>query len=400
MDQIRHKVAIVGAAETDDLGTLPGMSRLALHAQAARNALNDAGLKLSDVDGLLCAGAIPNEVAEYLGIQPRYIDGTSVGGCSFMIHVRHAVAAIMAGYCDVALITHGESGRSRIDMGGGGSRQSPGAQYEAPFAIGGAPTTFSIPVLRHFHEYGTTKEHLAHIAASTRAWANLNPMAMMGSHRRTPERGGGPITPQDVLNSRMICYPFNLLDCCVVADGGGALVLVSEERAKDLARPPVYVLGAGEANAHWMVSQMRDHTTADSYTISGKAAYTSAGLGPEDIDHCMFYDAFTFTPLMAAEDLGFVPKGEGGPFFAETKTGPNGEVIYKAGPGGDFPMNTNGGGLSYCHTGMYGMFAIIESVVQLRGEAGERQVDGVNVSMAHGPGGMFASAGTLILANA
>ena len=400
MDQIRHKVAIVGAAETDDLGTLPSMSRLALHAQAARNALNDAGLKLSDVDGLLCAGAIPNEVAEYLGIQPRYIDGTSVGGCSFMIHVRHAVAAIMAGYCDVALITHGESGRSRIDMGGGGSRQSPGAQYEAPFAIGGAPTTFSIPVLRHFHEYGTTKEHLAHIAASTRAWANLNPMAMMGSHRRTPERGGGPITPQDVLNSRMICYPFNLLDCCVVADGGGALVLVSEERAKDLARPPVYVLGAGEANAHWMVSQMRDHTTADSYTISGKAAYTSAGLGPEDIDHCMFYDAFTFTPLMAAEDLGFVPKGEGGPFFAETKTGPNGEVIYKAGPGGDFPMNTNGGGLSYCHTGMYGMFAIIESVVQLRGEAGERQVDGVNVSMAHGPGGMFASAGTLILANA
>ena len=399
MDQIRHKVAIVGAAETDDLGTLPGMSRLALHAQAARNALNDAGLKLSDVDGLLCAGAIPNEVAEYLGIQPRYIDGTSVGGCSFMIHVRHAVAAIMAGYCDVALITHGESGRSRIDMGGGGSRQSPGAQYEAPFAIGGAPTTFSIPVLRHFHEYGTTKEHLAHIAASTRAWANLNPMAMMGSHRRTPERGGGPITPQDVLNSRMICYPFNLLDCCVVADGGGALVLVSEERAKDLARPPVYVLGAGEANAHWMVSQMRDHTTADSYTISGKAAYTSAGLGPEDIDHCMFYDAFTFTPLMAAEDLGFVPKGEGGPFFAETKTGPNGEVIYKAGPGGDFPMNTNGGGLSYCHTGMYGMFAIIESVVQLRGEAGERQVDGVNVSMAHGPGGMFASAGTIILSN-
>ena len=399
MDQIRHKVAIVGAAETDDLGNLPGMSRLALHAQSARNALDDAGLKLSDVDGLLCAGAIPNEVAEYLGIQPRYIDGTSVGGCSFMIHVRHAVAAIMAGYCDVALITHGESGRSGVDMGRGGSRQSPGAQYEAPFAIGGAPTTFSIPVLRHFHQYGTTKEHLAHIAAATRAWANLNPMAMMGSHRRSPDRGGGPITPEDVLNSRMICYPFNLLDCCVVADGGGALVLVSEERARDFPKPPVYVLGAGEANAHWMVSQMRDHTTADAYRISGEAAYTSAGLGPQDIEHCMFYDAFTFTPLMAAEDLGFVPKGEGGPFFAETKTGPDGETIYKSGPGGDFPMNTNGGGLSYCHTGMYGMFAIIESVRQLRGECGERQVEDINTSMAHGPGGMFASAGTLILSN-
>ena len=181
-------------------------------------------------------------------------------------------------------------------------------------------------------------------------------MTMMGSHRRAPERGGGPITPQDVLNSRMICYPFNLLDCCVVADGGGALVLVSEERAKDYAKDPVYVLGAGEAAAHWMVSQMRDHTTADGYRIAGEAAYKSAGLGPQDIDHCMFYDAFTFTPLMAAEDLGFVPKGEGGPFFAETRTGPNGEVIYKSGPGGDFPMNTNGGGLSYCHTGMYGMF--------------------------------------------
>ena len=399
MDQIRHKVAIVGAAETDDLGNLPGMSRLALHAQSARNALDDAGLKLSDVDGLLCAGAIPNEVAEYLGIQPRYIDGTSVGGCSFMIHVRHAVAAIMAGYCDVALITHGESGRSGVDMGRGGSRQSPGAQYEAPFAIGGAPTTFSIPVLRHFHQYGTTKEHLAHIAAATRAWANLNPMAMMGSHRRSPDRGGGPITPEDVLNSRMICYPFNLLDCCVVADGGGALVLVSEERARDFAKPPVYVLGAGEANAHWMVSQMRDHTTADAYRISGEAAYKSAGLGPQDIEHCMFYDAFTFTPLMAAEDLGFVPKGEGGPFFAETTTGPDGETIYKSGPGGDFPMNTNGGGLSYCHTGMYGMFAIIESVRQLRGECGERQVEGISTSMAHGPGGMFASAGTLILSN-
>ena len=399
MDQIRHKVAIVGAAETDDLGTMPEMSRLALHAQSARNALDDAGLKLSDVDGLLCAGAIPNEVAEYLGIQPRYIDGTSVGGCSFMIHVRHAVAAIMAGYCDVALITHGESGKSRVDMGGRPGRQSPGAQFEAPFAIGGAPTTFSIPVLRHFHEYGTTKLQLAHIAAATRAWANLNPMAMMGSQRRAPERGGGPITPEDVLNSRMICYPFNLLDCCVVADGGGALVLVSEERARDFPKPPVYVLGAGEAASHWMVSQMPDHTTADAYTISGNAAYQSAGLGPEDIDHVMFYDAFTFTPLMAAEDLGFAPKGEGGPFFAETKTGADGEVIYKSGPGGDFPMNTNGGGLSYCHTGMYGMFAIIESVRQLRGECGERQVPGVNVSMAHGPGGMFASGGTLILAN-
>ncbi|MCZ6544716.1 MAG: thiolase, partial [Chloroflexi bacterium] len=201
-NNLRHKVAIVGAAETDTLGTQPEMSRLGLHAQAARNALDDAGLKLSDVDGILCAGASPNEISEYLGIVPRFLDGTSVGGCSFMIHVRHAVAAIAAGYCDVALITHGESGRSRVDMGGGGSRQSSGAQFDVPYGTLGAPSTFSIPVLRHFHEYGTTKEQMAHVPAATREWALLNPMAIMHE--------AGPITPQDVMESRLICYPFNL----------------------------------------------------------------------------------------------------------------------------------------------------------------------------------------------
>ncbi len=390
-ESIRHKVAIVGAAETDKLGTQPGISRLALHAQAARNALADAGLSLNDVDGLLCAGSSPREVIEYLGIVPRYVDGTSVGGCSFMIHVRHAAAAIQAGYCDVALITHGESGRSRVDMPREFSPSSPGGQFEAPYGTTGAASTFSIPVLRHFHEYGTTKLQLAHLAAATRQWALRNPMAIM--------HDAGPITPQDVLDSRMICYPFNLFDCCLVADGGGALVLVSEERARDFPKPPVYVLGAGESIAHWSVSMMRDFTTSDSSRVSSQEAFRIAGLGPRDIDHVMFYDAFTFTPLMFLEDLGFVDKGDGGPFLAETKTGPDGEVIYKTGPGGDFPMNTNGGGLSYCHTGMYGMFALIESVKQLRGDAGERQLPNLTTSLAHGPGGMFAAAGTVIMSN-
>ena len=390
-NDVRHKVAIVGTAETDVLGTQPEMSMLGLHAQAAMNALADAGLTVNDVDGLLTAGPSPNEVAEYLGIVPRYVDGTSVGGCSFMIHVRHAVAAITAGYCDVALITHGESGRSRIGQAGGGTRQSPGGQFEAPYGIAGAPSTFSIPVLRHFHEYGTTKLQLAHLSAATRAWAVLNPMAIMG--------GRGPITPQDVLDSRMICYPFNLLDCCLVADGGGALVLVSEERARDFPKPPVYVLGVGEGVAHVNVSMMRDFTQSDSTRRSATEAYKIAGLGPEEIDHVMLYDAFSFTPLMFLEELGFVEKGQGGPFLAETKTGADGETIYKTGPGGDLPVNTNGGGLSYCHTGMYGMFALIESVRQLRGECGERQVPDLKTSISHGPGGMFAAAGTVIMSN-
>ncbi|HJN93762.1 MAG TPA: thiolase [Dehalococcoidia bacterium] len=391
VESIRHKIAIVGAAETDTLGTQPDMPRLALHAQAARNALADAGLRLSDVDGILSAGASPNELSEYLGIVPRFLDGTSVGGCSFMIHVRHAAAAIQAGYCDVALITHGESGRSRVDMGGGGSRQSHAAQFESPFGAAGAPSTFSIPVLRHFHEYGTTKEQMAHVPAATREWAIRNPMAIMSE--------AGPITPEDVFNSRMICYPFNLFDCCLVADGGGALVIVSEDRAKDFPHKPVYVLGAGEAVAHQSVFQMRDFTTSDSSKLSGEEAYRVAGIGPQDIDHLMFYDAFSFTPMMFLEEMGIVPKGEVGPWIAETKTGPNGETIYKTGPGGEMPMNTNGGGLSYCHTGMYGMFALLESVFQLRGEAGERQVEGIQTSLAHGPGGMFAAAGTVIMSN-
>ena len=301
---LRRAVAIVGAAETDQLGTIPEMSEVGLQAQAARNALADAGMALQDVDGLLGTGAV-NELAEYLGVTPRYIDTTTVGGCSYMIHVRHAVAAIAAGYCDVALIVHGQSGRSHVGVGGRGfAPQSVTMQYEAPFGTVGAPSTFALTALRHFHEFGTTKLQLAHVSAATREWAILNPMAMM--------HDAGPITPEDVMNSRKICYPFNLFDCCLVADGGGALVLVAAERARDFPKPPVYVLGAGEAVAHFVVSQMRDFGVGDSTLISGREAYTMAGLGPQDIDHLMFYDAFSFTPVMFLEDLGFVPKGRVG----------------------------------------------------------------------------------------
>ncbi len=391
MSGLRRKVAIVGAAETDRLGTLPEHSRLSLHAEAARKALADAGLKPSDVDGLFSTVAGPNELSEYLGIVPRYVDGTGVGGCSYMIFVRHAVAAIAAGYCDVALIVHGESGRSWIDMEAPGTPASPAGQFEAPYGVAGAPTSYSLPVLRHFHEFGTTKRQMSHVPAATREWALLNPKAIM--HK------AGPITPDDVMASRIVCYPFNLLDCCLVADGGGALVLVAAERARDFPRPPVYVLGSGEATAHRQVAMMRDFTTSDSSRVASADAFREAGLGPADIDHLMLYDAFSFTPMLFLEDLGFVSRGESGPFVADTSKGPDGRTIYPTGPGGKLPMNTNGGGLSYCHTGRYGMFALLEAVYQLRGDAGARQVPGVETSLVHGPGRQFAAAGTVILAN-
>ena len=228
-------------------------------------------------------------------------------------------------------------------------------------------------------KYGTTEEQLASVAVATRQWAEKNPRAMMRD----------PITVEDVLNSRMICWPLHLFNCCLVTDGGGALVLVGEERANDFPKQPIWVLGRGEATQHTNVSMMRDFSEWTHGITSGDDAFYMADVDRSAIDHAMFYDAFTHTPLYALEALGFVEKGEGGPFFAEMHTA----------PGGDFPLNTNGGGLSYTHTGMYGMFAIQESVAQLRGESGERQVEGAEIGIVHAPGGMFSLAATLILGN-
>ena len=378
---LRGKVAIVGASETDKLGTLPEHSVLQLHAEAARNALDDAGLKLSDVDGLFAAGITSGELGAHLGLVPRYTDGTSVGGCSFLIHVEHAMLALDAGLIDVALIAHGESGRSRIGTAPYAfSPSAPGGQFEAPYGMTGAGNQFSFLANRHMHEYGTTREQMAALSVAQRKWAAMHPKAVMRD----------PITIDDVINSRMITWPFSLLMCCLVTDAGGALVLTRADRAKDLRKPPVYVLGTGEATAHFLVSQMPDMTTSEANRASGKAAFEMAGVSRSDIDVAELYDAFAFTPMLALEDLGFVGPGESGPFVA------SGAVE----PGGDFPLNTNGGGMSYSHSGMYGMYTMIELVRQLRGEAGERQVADANVGLAHGIGGMIFAAGTLIAANA
>lgn len=376
--ELRHKVAIVGAAETDTVGVLPDRSQFQLHAEAAFNALDDAGLTLDDIDGY--AGVAGAGMTEYLGIMPRWIDGTSVGGCSFLIHVSHAVAAIAAGYCNTVLITHGESGKSRVGVGGfGGGRQTPSGQFDSPFGVAGPPTMFSIPIAAHMAKYGTTEEHLAAVSVATRQWAERNPRAMMRA----------PITVEDVLNSRLIAWPLHLLNCCLVTDGGGALILTSEDRAKDFPKQPVYVLGRGESAQHQSISNMWDFTEwTAAAKITGPEALRMAGVGLEDIDHAMFYDAFSHTPIYALEALGFVKPGEGGPWFAEMNSA----------PGGTLPINTNGGGLSYTHTGMYGMFAIQEAVRQLRGEA-DAQVDGVKTSLVHAPGGMFSATATLVLGN-
>ena len=375
----KNSVAVVGAAETTKMGKIPDVSVIGLHADAALNAMADAGLTPADIDGVATAGISPVELAHYLGIKPTYADGTSVGGCSFMLHVRHAAAAIAAGHAKTILITHGESGRSRVGAGGfGRAPSSLMGQFEMPFGPVGPPTMFTVPVLRYMKTYGVTEEDLATVSVIQREWAAKNPRASFKD----------PITVDDVLNSPMIAWPYRMLMCCLVTDGGGALILTSADRAKDFPNKPVYVLGTGESVETPMVSQMYDFTSSTAFKISGAKAFEDAGIKHSDVDHLMIYDAFAHLPLYGLEDLGFVKPGEAKDFIKERNTA----------IGGKLPVNTNGGGLSYMHSGMYGMYALQESVRQLRGIA-PAQVEGAKISVCHGVGGMFAASGTVIFTN-
>ncbi len=370
-------VAVAGAAESTRIGVVPEMSQIMLHADAALNAMEDAGLRPGDIDGLACVGMMmPQQIAHYLGITPRWVDGTWVGGCSFLLHVRHAAAAIAAGYAKTILITHGESGRSRINaVPRPPEPESLAGQFEAPFGVLGPATQFTIPALRYMKATGTTEEHLAMVAVVQREWAALNPRAMFRD----------PVTVDEVLASRMVAYPFRLLMCCPVTDGGGALILTSAERAKDGPQPPVYILGSGESVEATMVSQMEDFTSSRAFRVSGRAAFEMAGIRHDEVDHLMIYDAFAHVPLYGLEDLGFCERGEAKDLIWNGNTR----------PGGKLPLNTNGGGLSYTHTGLYGMFALQESVRQIRGTA-PAQVKDVRISLTHGVGGMFSSSGTIV----
>ncbi|MCB1743315.1 MAG: thiolase [Gammaproteobacteria bacterium] len=372
-------IAIVGAAETTRMGKVPDMGQLQLHADAALNAIADAGLSIDQIDGVATAGHNAVEVAHYLGITPTWLDGTSVGGCSFMLHVRHAAAAISAGLCTTALITHGESGRSW--KGRSGSSIFPSTfqmQFEQPYGVTRPPTMFTLPVLRFMKTYGLSEEQLAMVAVVQREWAGFHPRASFRD----------PITVEDVLSSKMICYPFRLLMCCLVTDGGGALILTSADRAKDFPTRPVYILGTGESGETPLISQMEDFTSSKAFRVSGKKAFETAGITHADVDHLMIYDAFAHLPWYGLEDLGFVGRGEAADFIAEGNTR----------PGGKLPLNTNGGGLSYMHSGMYGMYALQEGVRQMRGTS-PAQVEGAEISLVHGVGGMFAASGTIVLSN-
>ena len=383
--QGQRDIAIVGVAESDEMGTVPNKSSLQHHAEAAHNALADAGLSKSDVDGLFTAGFSTLATAEYLGIQPGYTDNTSVGGSSFVIHVAHAVAAIRAGFCEVALITHGQAGRSTRGRVGGDPNQ-PTAQYEAPYGMIGPPINYALACSRYMHQYGEdkTRQGMAEIAVSTRKWANLNPKAAM--HET-------PMSFDDYHNSRWVAWPFHLFDCCLVTDSGAAIIVTTADRARNCAKEPVWVLGAAESHDHNMISMMPSLTSLIARE-TGPRAFGRAGMTTDDIDLTMIYDSFTYTVMLTLEALGFCGPGEAADFVAGQRTA----------PGGDFSLNTSGGGLSYTHPGMYGSFLLVEAVRQLRGEAGDRQVKGrrdptqnPKTSVVNGTGGSLSSTGTVVL---
>ena len=372
----RAGASVVGVAESD-LGTsAAGTTPVDLMAQASIRALADCGLSLADVDGLFVATAQarfgPMVLAEYLGISPRWFDGTQIGGSSFMSHLASAMLAIDAGLCNVALIAYGSTQRSVSRAAASPPDANP---YETPFRPMLPVSAYALAASRHQHEFGTTRRQLAEVAVAARQWALLNPMAWEKT----------PLSIEDVLCSRMVSYPLTVRDCCLVLDGGGAMVVTSRERAQSLRRPPVHVLGVGQALGHLSIANMPDLTSTVARE-SGRQAFAMAGLVPADVAVASLYDAFTITPILFLEDLGFCAKGEGGPFVAD------GGIA----PGGRLPVNTNGGGLSYCHPGMYGLLAMIEAVRQVRGECGSRQIESCDVALAHGNGAVLSSQCTVL----
>lgn len=373
----RGSVAIVGVAESDLGHVQKGLGPIDLMAQATRRALDDSGLDLQDVDGIFAVNAqsrMPTiELIEHLGVRPRYADGTRIGGASFITHLAHAHAAIDAGLCEVALVAYGSTQRSVTHAV---ALPSDNYLYESPYRPMLPVSAYALAASRHTHLYGTTREQLAEVAVAARKWALLNPSAWEKE----------PLSVDGVLNARMVSTPLTVRDCCLVTDGGGAVIVTSADRAKSLRKQPIYVLGNGENLSHYHISSMPDFA-ASGAVESGKQAFAMAKLVAMEVDVCQIYDAFTINTIMFLEDLGFCGKGEGGHFVS------GGRIA----PGGKLPVNTSGGGLSYCHPGMFGIFLLIEAARQLRGECGDRQVKNCKVALAHGNGGVLSTQCTTIL---
>ena len=377
MVHLRGKTAIVATAESDLGKVAPETTIFDLMGQATHRALDDCGLTLSDIDGLFVSTSQSRMAAmgvcEYLGLRPRYFDSTQIGGSSFMAHITHAQAAIHAGMCEVALITYGSTQRTVSRAAASGREVN---AYEDPYRPMMPPSAYALAASRHMYEYGTTREQLAEIAVAARQWALMNPKAWEKE----------PLSVDDVLNARMISHPLTVRDCCLVTDGGGAIIITTAERAKGLKNKPAYILGTGEEITHKDISSMPDFTKTGAIQ-SGQRAYAAAQLSASDVDVAAVYDAFTICTLLFLEDLGFCEKGEGGAFVAD------GGIA----PGGRFPVNTNGGGLSYCHPGMYGLLVLIEAARQIQGVCGPRQVAGAEIALAHGNGGVLSSQCTVLL---
>lgn len=375
LKELRGRAAVVGVA-TAGCGESPGFSDIELLSMAAHAAVADAGLTMKDIDGVctanLNAAMWPLNVVEYLGIRPGFVEGTNIGGSAFVAHLLPALLALESGAARHVLVCYGSAQRTaklnRREVGLARSRLDP-FPYEAPYEPFNPPSSYALMASRHMHEYGTTRRHLAEIVVAARRWAQLNPEAFARD----------PLSIEDVLKARMISDPLSGYDCCLVTDGAGAFVLTKAERARDLPRPPVYLLGTGSAVWHRGIAGMADLTVTPA-AQSGPAAFAMAGLSPADIDVVQLYDAFSINTLLFLEDLGFCPKGEGGRFVE------NGAIA----PGGRLPVNTNGGGLSCVHPNMYGAFLVIEAVRQLRGEGGARQVAGARAALVHGNGGTAA----------
>lgn len=381
---LRNKGVIVGVGESD-IGRLPHMTGLGLNAQAAARAIADAGLRPSQIDGLLTAYSftepyfmLGSVLAEYLGISPRYCTSIVAGGASPTIMLHHAVQAVVTGAANYVLVCAGENratGMSRDDAVS--ALTAVGHPYfEAPYGIG-IPTLYALVARAYMEKYGTTREQIASVAVNTRAHAALNPSAQM----RTP------ITIEDVLASKPISDPLRMLDCCLISDAGGAFIVTSPERAADLAGEPVWLAGIGEAHTHEHLISAPSITEFGA-AQSGQRAYDMAGLGPTDVDLAMLYDCFSIVPIIEMEELGLAARGEGGALFA------SGEATL----GGRLPVNTHGGMLSHAHAGAVGgLMALIEATTQLRGKAGARQVNAADVALVHGEGGVLSSHCTAIL---
>jgi acetyl-CoA acetyltransferase len=375
----RGRCAIVGAA-THGLGVSPGFSAMDLAAGASLKALSAAGLEPRDVDALFVV--LPDDamsglgLAEYLGIQTRLIDNNRLGGSSFLAHIHSAALALATGECETALIAYGSNQRSAAGKLIGSMRPP---AYEAAYRMPRPIGAYAFAAGRYMHLYGAKREQFGEVAIAARQWAMLNPEAFMRE----------PLTMEEYLASRMVADPLSVRDCCLVTDGAAAIVMVRAERAPDLAPAPVYVLAAAAASTHRDIAQMPE-LTVTAAVESGTRAYAQAGVGPRDMDVLELYDAFTINTLLFLEDLGFCKKGEAADFVQ------GGRIA----PGGALPVNTNGGGLSCTHPGMYGLFTIVESVRQLTGDAGARQVANARLALAHGNGGVFSSQVTVILGTA